>query len=381
MRRLALVVAVLLALAVCALAQDAEAPKGVKLPGPHNPFTIVIPEGWQHQTFESKTDKPDEKSEFKLSVFGDKYLPTDNFNLWWYEGELAALDKGSISVHRVELPAELTPDKLPEQAQKDPKLPKDAEAKLLQFGKYVGLHIAGTIEDMGAQSVLIANGKVAYVGLLMGPKDAVKEQSPKFLQLMGTLDATDVKPAKAEDFHVADALRPGEVRAKNNPFGVIPPQGWQHSIYDNPDDKPNAKLIMQIAPIAGKADITDNMNFWWGPMGESMAGGLASIHRLEAQDPVDMVAMLNTLKQSGKLPQGMDANLAQVGDYVGLVAGGTFQNIFYGAAVVIAQGKSIYLASILGPVAVVQPKWNDFIKMVSTLKAPDLKPQKLEDLK
>jgi len=90
--------------------------------------------------------------------------------------------------------------------------------------------------------------------------------------------------------------------------------------------------------------------------------------------------MLSSLKQSGKLPQGMDANLVQVGEYVGVLVGGPVQGVFYGAAVVIAQGKSVYLATVLGPVSAIQPKWNDFMALVASLKAPDLKPQKLEDI-
>ena len=379
---------VLLALLVCSfsVADDAKAPEGVKLTGPHSVFTFTVPADWQHESFESKVDKQDEKFEYKVGIFGEKRFPTDNFYLWWYAGAREGVDKGSVSLSRAALEREVKPEALVDEIQKDPQLPKDAKTILIQSGKYVGLRVMATVEDMSTDTVTIINGKVAYIGLLMGPKDAVQAQGPAFLKLLATLDAADVAPAKLDDMlgvKAEEPLKPGQLKSKSGKFILDVPEGWQHSMYDNPDDKPNAKLIMQVAPIAGKANITDNINLWWGKGGENMMTGLASVHRLEATegDSPSAQSLVDSLKQSGQLPQGMEASVVQVGDYVGALVGGPFQNVFYGAAVVIPQGKSMYLASILGPVSAVQPQWPAFMAMVASLKADDLKPQKLEDAK
>jgi hypothetical protein len=386
MRRFAAVTSILLMLSAVAFAEGDDEMKGTKLTGPHNPFTFICPEGCQHETFESKVEKPNEKFEFKVNAFCEKHFTTDNFSLLWYEGEAEGFAKGAVSLHRVEMGREITPDMLTEEMEKDENMPPDAKAELMQLGKYVGISAGGEIEDLAMHDIFIINGKILYLGTLTGPKDAVGERRADFIAIMSSLAALDVKPAKLEDMEGDEEDRANEpapanqVKARNSDFTLLLPEGWQYTIYDNPADKPNAELILKMATIGGQANVTDNMNFWWNPQGENMLLGLASIHRLEAQQELSPKSLLTLIKASGKVPPGMEVNLAQIGPYVGVLGGGIVQAPFYAAVAVIAQGKAMYVASILGPQATVTPQWQKFMGLVGSLKAPDLKPQELEDI-
>jgi len=385
MRRTAAVTACLLLLCSWAFAQETAALKGATLTGPHHPFTITCPEGWQHEAIESKTTKPAEEFELKVSVFGDPYFPTDNFNLWWYDGKLDAMEKGAISVHRVELPREVAADQLIAEMKKDKRFPEDATSKLTQFGKYAGVLMADKPEDFMMHGVYIVNGKVAYVGELMGPKEAVTKQADTFVAIMSSLDAgTDVKASRVdglkaggEEKKPAEELLPGQIKAKNSDFTLQLPEGWQYSAYDDPNSKPNGKLIMQAVGALGQVKFTDNFNFWWDPAGENMMKGLASLHRLEVETGMDARTLVAAIQGSGKLPPGMQANVAQVGNYNAALIGGPFQ-MFYVAVAVIPQGNTAYVGAIMGPQAVVTPQWPNFIKLVGSIKAPDLKPDKAQ---
>ena len=84
MTRIAVVFALLsLVLAGGAVAQDEEAPTVQKITGPHNPFTLLLPMDWKFRAFESVVEEENVKTERAVYVFGDKMLPTDNFDLWW----------------------------------------------------------------------------------------------------------------------------------------------------------------------------------------------------------------------------------------------------------------------------------------------------------
>jgi len=82
----------------------------------------------------------------------------------------------------------------------------------------------------------------------------------------------------------------------------------------------------------------------------------------------------------GKLPDGIKAQPAQLGDYVGILGGGLLQQPpLYIAAALISQGKSTYVATIMGQQQAIAPQWPNFMKLLCSLKASDLKAQKLED--
>jgi hypothetical protein len=386
MRRLLIAAALVAVMLPRALAEGEDAPKGTKIKGPHSSFSITIPEDWHHRFVESKVETEGETTELKVNALGKKLVPTDNVDVWWYEGEEPALEKGTISLHRVDLGREVTPGTMVDEIKKDETLPKDAKVTLAQVGKYVGLQVAVKVEEISTSTVTLANGKVAFVAVLMGPADVVKVQQPKFLKLLTTLETEEVKPAKLEDVlgvKPEEPLKPGQMKSKSGKFIVTVPDGWKHEEYDNPDDKPNAKLIMEAVPFEGALNITDNINFWWGPLGENMMGGLASLHRLEwvEGDAPTPKAIVDGLKASGKLPAGMEASLVQLGDYPAAIVGGPYQKIFYAAGVIVSEGKTLYLGSLLGPVAAVQPQWQNFTGLVSNLKTDDLKPGKVEDLK
>lgn len=378
MSRHSLTVACLLACALSCVAQ----PQGDKLTGPHNRFSFRCPQGWQHETFESISDDPAAgKFQFKISVFGEKCIPSDNFNLWWYPGKEDAVAKGGASLHRVALDREVTPDRLVTEVTTDLKATKGARIELLQLGKYVGALTTVDTEANTNLAVFIINGEVAYVGTLMGPKAEVAAQKDKFLQMLATLNASDVKPAKLSDLQGAKpaaAGTPGLIQAKSGKFTVQLPKGWKYLAYDKLEDRPNGKLIAGVEQILGAATVSDNLNFWWGPGTDDPATGVASLHRFDTSAPLDAKSLYAILKASGKLPQGLEARLAQLGDYVVLLVGGNIMPGMYVAAALIPQGNVTYLSTIIGPQDKITPQWDNYMKLVASIKSPELKPEKLE---
>jgi hypothetical protein len=171
-----------------------------------------------------------------------------------------------------------------------------------------------------------------------------------------------------------------QLKGKKVEFTLPIPQGWQHVAYEKIEDKPNAKMI--LGKVLGESDAkaTDNFNLWWTQGEDSFMTGVASFHRMDLTADTTIKDTMAKLEASGKLPKGMEVKPTQLGKYVGLVAGGPVQQVFYAAIVFIPQGKVAYVSTIVGPANVVQMQWPTYMKMVTSLDAPDLKPEKLEDV-
>ena len=174
------------------------------------------------------------------------------------------------------------------------------------------------------------------------------------------------------------------VKAKSGRFSLECPAGWQSRQYAKLEEASNAKIIMQgglMKTLGEDPVVSDNINLWWSPQGEAawFLGGIASLHRIETKTNMDMVKVLENFN-SGKLPAGVQAQPAQLGQYVGILGGGLLQQPpLYIAAALVSQGKSTYVATLIGPQQAVAPQWPNFMKILTTLKAEDLKPAKLED--
>lgn len=174
-----------------------------------------------------------------------------------------------------------------------------------------------------------------------------------------------------------------QLNAKSEKFTLVVPQGWQYRMYDELEEAPNAKLVVQggvMKALGEDAEVTDNINFWWAPTGEAMwfLSGIASFHRVVIPEDTDTNALLGRFEQGG-LPEGIEVRPQQLGQYVGLLGGGVPRQGFYVAAAIIVQRKSIYMAIIMGPQQAIPPQWNNFAQLIASLKAKDLQPQKIED--
>lgn len=174
------------------------------------------------------------------------------------------------------------------------------------------------------------------------------------------------------------------IKAKSEKFTLECPVGWQSRQYEKLEESMTAKLIMQgglMKMLGEDPKVTDNLNLWWSPQGEAswFMTGIASVHRIETKDDVDMKKVWIDFN-GGKLPDGIKAQPAQLGDYVGILGGGLLQQPpLYIAAALISQGKSTYVATIMGQQQAIAPQWPNFMKLLCSLKASDLKAQKLED--
>jgi hypothetical protein len=169
-----------------------------------------------------------------------------------------------------------------------------------------------------------------------------------------------------------------KIKGKTTPFTLLVPEGWQYVAYDKPEDRPNAKIILQGGLNDKDTRPTDHFNFWWYEGEENLTLGLASFHRLETTKPHDAQGLLKGMSKRD-LPNDTEVNPKQLGKYVGLIGGGVVQEVYYGAVLVIAQGNVVYMATIVGPQAAVAAQWETFGGLVASLDAPDLKPEKVED--
>ncbi len=180
-----------------------------------------------------------------------------------------------------------------------------------------------------------------------------------------------------------DDAPPNQIKGKTVAFTLLKPEGWQSRTYEKLEEAPNAKMIVQggLGKFLGEdAKFTDNHNLWWSPAGENMMTGLASFHRIELKTTLDLATTLAVFQQSPNLPAGMEIKPAQLGKYVGLLGGGVVRDMFYAAVVLIPGDKVLYVSSVLGPKAQIAPQWANYMKLVASLNAPDLKPQKLKDV-
>lgn len=206
MTRIAVVFALLsLVLAGGAVAQDEEAPTVQKITGPHNPFTLLLPMDWKFRAFESVVEEENVKTERAVYVFGDKMLPTDNFDLWWSAVAEPTIATGAASVHRVVLAEPLTPEALPALLEKDPRKPPNTKGELKQLGKYMALVAKANLEGFVMSSVYIVNGKVMYLGFINGPEALVNPKMEGFIKIMSSLEAPDVAPVKPAEPPAAPA--------------------------------------------------------------------------------------------------------------------------------------------------------------------------------
>ena len=181
-----------------AIADTEAAPEGVKITGPHNPFTLLMPIDWKARPFDSLVVQGDEQTERAVYVFGNKMLPTDNFDLWWTPAEEPSIATGCASIHRVVLPEPMTPDALPGLLEKDPRKPPDTKGEMMQLGKYKALVARANLQGFIMSSVTIVNGNVLYLGFINGPEPLVAPQMPAFIKIMSTLEAPDVTPTPVE---------------------------------------------------------------------------------------------------------------------------------------------------------------------------------------
>lgn len=174
------------------------------------------------------------------------------------------------------------------------------------------------------------------------------------------------------------------IKAKSEKFTLECPAGWQSRQYEKLEESMTARLTMQgglMKMLGEDPKVTDNINLWWSPQGEAswFMTGIASVHRIETKEDVDMQKVWTDFN-GGKLPEGIKAQPAQLGDYVGILGGGLLQQPpLYIAAALISQGKSTYVATIMGQQQAIAPQWPSFMKLLRSLKATDLKAQKLED--
>lgn len=178
----------------------------------------------------------------------------------------------------------------------------------------------------------------------------------------------------------APATAGTQVKGKQDRFTFTVPPGWQSVAYQNPQEKPNARLIFRSGLLDEDAKATDNFNLWWYDGPDNMVMGVASLHRLELEAERDVKTMLAFIEGSGKVPQGMEIKPTQLGKYVGLLGGGVVQGMFYAAVALIPQGRVMYVATIAGPQTAIPPRWEAFMETVASLEATDLQPTTLEEV-
>lgn len=171
-----------------------------------------------------------------------------------------------------------------------------------------------------------------------------------------------------------------QIKGKDDRFTLTVPPGWQSIAYNKPEDKPNARILLQSGLMGENARPTDNFNLWWYQGPDNMIMGVASFHRLELERETDLKTLLALIQASGKLPQGMEVKPTQLGKYAGLLGGGLVQGMFYAAVALIPQGKVMYAATIVGPQTAIPPQWPAFMQVVTSLDATDLEPATLEEV-
>ena len=206
MRLFVPVALVLMAFSALAIAQPA-APTaaGSQVKGKEDRFTITVPPGWQSIAYNKPEDKPNARIIFQAGLLGENAKPTDNFNLWWYQGPDNMI-MGVASFHRLELERETDLKTLLALIQASGKLPQGMEVKPTQLGKYVGLLGGGVVQGMFYAAVaLIPQGKVMYAATIVGPQTAIPPQWPAFMRVVTSLEATDLEPATLEEVMAAPA--------------------------------------------------------------------------------------------------------------------------------------------------------------------------------
>lgn len=188
-----------------------------------------------------------------------------------------------------------------------------------------------------------------------------------------------------------------QVTGEEDRFTIALPPGWQHDNYERLEERPNAYLLMQLGLVDEEAKATDNLNLTWYEGHENILMGVASFHRIEQEEEMDVGTLLAKIQADETVAPGMQVQPVQVGRYPGLLMGGVVQfqdpehqqeqpaeqqqqQMLQTVVAAIPQQDVCYMATLLAPPANVQAQWEAFGNFIVSLEAQDLEPQRLEDV-